>query len=439
MRKLSNVADKHNAAIRFAPEDFQSALLTWYDAARRELPWRANPGAAPDPYRVWLSEVMLQQTTVKAVIPYFEAFVSRWPTVQALAAAPRDEVLAAWAGLGYYSRARNLHACAQAVAEGGFPAEEAALRSLPGIGAYTAGAIAAIAFDLPAAAVDGNAERVIARLSALAEPLPSAKPRLRALAASLVPNRRPGDYAQALMDLGATVCTPRTPSCQACPVGSYCAACAEGEPERYPVKPRKTARPTRHGDAFVVVSGRTGATHILLRRRPDKGLLGGMMEVPCTEWVERGEAGVPSPRIGARADGAAYLHALSPGDARIRRPPRQGCGRSRGIRRAMGTAGGASALCLADRHEKSRRRPASRRWGWNCSAIASPEGAKKQRQGFQTSFPQRRSARFGRVMLLRSMLPLVSNCRNRSGCVLPGQADGTMPAARTLSGGTATE
>ena len=286
--------NKHNAAIRFAPEDFQSALLTWYDAARRELPWRANPGAAPDPYRVWLSEVMLQQTTVKAVIPYFEAFVSRWPTVQALAAAPRDEVLAAWAGLGYYSRARNLHACAQAVAEGGFPAEEAALRSLPGIGAYTAGAIAAIAFDLPAAAVDGNAERVIARLSALAEPLPSAKPRLRALAASLVPNRRPGDYAQALMDLGATVCTPRTPSCQACPVRSYCTASAQGEPERYPVKARKTARPTRHGDAFVVVSGRTGAAHILLRRRPDKGLLGGMMEVPCSEWVERGASGVVS-------------------------------------------------------------------------------------------------------------------------------------------------
>ena len=280
--------NKHNPAIRFAPEDFQNALLAWYDTARRNLPWRAKPGCNPDPYRVWLSEVMLQQTTVKAVIPYFEAFVSRWPTVQALAAAPRDEVLAAWAGLGYYSRARNLHACAQAVAETGFPAEEEALRQLPGIGAYTAGAIAAIAFGLPAAAVDGNAERVIARLSALAGPLPAAKPRLRALAASLVPRRRPGDYAQALMDLGATVCTPRAPSCQACPVGGYCAACAEGEPERYPVKPRKTARPTRHGDAFVVVSKRT---HILLRRRPEKGLLGGMMEVPCTEWVERGEAG----------------------------------------------------------------------------------------------------------------------------------------------------
>ncbi|MBI4724505.1 MAG: A/G-specific adenine glycosylase, partial [Rhodomicrobium sp.] len=250
--------------IHFAPEDFQRALLSWYGAARRDLPWRARPGEKPDPYRVWLSEIMLQQTTVKAVIPYFEKFLARWPAVAALGAAPRDEVLAAWAGLGYYARARNLHACAQTVARDGFPANEAGLRGLPGVGAYTAAAIAAIAFDEPAAVADGNVERVLARLFALATPLPPAKASIRALAASLTPKHRPGDYAQAMMDLGATICTPRSPSCDACPARAFCAAAARGEAERCTVKLARAARPLRRGDAFVIVVVRDGGPHILL-------------------------------------------------------------------------------------------------------------------------------------------------------------------------------
>jgi A/G-specific adenine glycosylase len=284
--------------IGFAPSKFQAALLNWYDGARRDLPWRAKPGTRPDPYRVWLSEIMLQQTTVKAVIPYFERFLARWPSVKALGEAPRDEVLAAWAGLGYYTRARNLHACAQAVTRDGFPANEADLRGLPGIGAYTAAAIASIAFGLPAAAVDGNAERVLARLCALGAPLPQGRKQLRALAAKLVPQRRPGDYAQALMDLGATICTPRSPSCPDCPVRPYCAAAAEGKPERYPVKAPKAVRPLRQGEAFVIARGSGQGREILLRRRPERGLLGGMMEVPCSEWVAGDRAAepcVPSP------------------------------------------------------------------------------------------------------------------------------------------------
>ena len=263
----------------------RKALLRWYDGARRDLPWRAKPGEIPDPYRVWLSEIMLQQTVVKAVIPYFEAFLARWPNAKALAEAPPGDIMAAWAGLGYYSRARNLHACAKELTRGGFPRTEADLRELPGIGAYTAAAIAAIAFGQPAAAVDGNVERVIARLYALAGPLPGAKPRIRTLAQALVPQERPGDYAQAMMDLGATVCTPRSPSCGGCPVEGFCLACRAGVPERYPVKAPKAARPVRRGDAFVIVKGDGGDRHILLRRRPEKGLLGGMMEVPGTEWT----------------------------------------------------------------------------------------------------------------------------------------------------------
>ena len=245
--------NKHIPPIQLVPADFQHALLNWYDAARRDLPWRARPGEKADPYKVWLSEIMLQQTTVKAVIPYFETFMARWPTAEALAAASRDEVLAAWAGLGYYSRARNLYACAQAVAREGFPASEAALRALPGVGAYTAAAIAAIAFDEPAAVVDGNVERVIARLFAVEQPLPAAKPAIRKLAAALTPSERPGDYAQAMMDLGATVCTPRSPSCLVCPARAFCTAAARGEAERFPVKSRKAERPVRRGDAFVIV------------------------------------------------------------------------------------------------------------------------------------------------------------------------------------------
>ena len=245
--------NKHIPPIHLVPADFQHALLDWYDAARRDLPWRARPGEKADPYKVWLSEIMLQQTTVKAVIPYFESFMARWPTAEALAAASRDEVLAAWAGLGYYSRARNLFACAQAVAREGFPASEAALRALPGVGTYTAAAIAAIAFDESATVVDGNVERVIARLFAVEQPLPAAKPAIRKLAAALSPSERPGDYAQGMMDLGATICTPRTPSCLVCPARAFCTAAARGEAERFPVKSQKAERPVRRGDAFVIV------------------------------------------------------------------------------------------------------------------------------------------------------------------------------------------
>lgn len=263
------------------------ALLAWYDRHRRSLPWRALPGTRPDPYRVWLAEVMLQQTTVAAVIPYYERFAARWPRLSDLAAAAEAEVLAAWAGLGYYARARRLIPCARAVVErhgGRFPSEEASLRALPGIGAYSAAAIVAIAFDRPAVVVDGNVERVMARLFAVKQPLPKAKTQLRALAGTLAPRRRPGDYAQAVMDLGATVCTPRAPRCGDCPWASPCLARASGAPEDYPVRAAKARRPTRHGVAFLAVRP-NGA--ILLRRRPPEGLLGGMTEVPSTPWRDR--------------------------------------------------------------------------------------------------------------------------------------------------------
>lgn len=269
--------------------DIAPALLAWYDRHARRLPWRVPPaeravGVVPDPYRVWLSEVMLQQTTVAAVKSYFEAFTARWPTVGDLAAAPREEVMKAWAGLGYYARARNLHACAIAVANdhgGRFPETSAGLRALPGIGDYTAAAIAAIAFDEPAPVVDGNVERVVARLFAIATPLPEAKKAIRARQAELTPATRAGDYAQAMMDLGAGICTPKRPACALCPVNDVCAAHAEGAEERYPVKAAKSVRPTRHGDAFVAVRP-DGA--VLLRTRADDGLLGGMSEVPGSDW-----------------------------------------------------------------------------------------------------------------------------------------------------------
>jgi A/G-specific adenine glycosylase len=234
---------------------------------------------------VWLSEIMLQQTTVKAVGPYFARFLARWPTVAALAAAPRDEVLKVWAGLGYYARARNLHACAVAVVErygGQFPQSEADLRTLPGIGDYTAAAIAAIAFDIPAAPVDGNIERVVTRVFAVEEELPVAKPVVRALAASLTPRERAGDFAQALMDLGAGICTPKTPLCAFCPWNAVCAASARGDMESFPRKAPKTTGRLRRGAAFVVVRA-DGA--VLARTRPEKGLLGGMTEVPTTDWT----------------------------------------------------------------------------------------------------------------------------------------------------------
>jgi A/G-specific adenine glycosylase len=260
-------------------------LLRWYDRHRRVLPWRAKKGERADPYRVWLSEVMLQQTTVKAVAPYYARFLARFPTVIDLAAAPLDDVLKLWAGLGYYARARNLHACAKAVVErhgGEFPASEEALRELPGIGAYTAAAIAAIAFDRPASPVDGNIERVIARLFAVEEALPAGKPCIRALAASLTPRRRAGDFAQAMMDLGATICTPKAPACALCPWMGACAARARGDQESFPRKTEKKTGALRRGAAFVAVQANG---FLLTRTRPAKGLLGGMTEVPTTEWT----------------------------------------------------------------------------------------------------------------------------------------------------------
>jgi A/G-specific adenine glycosylase len=278
----------------------QRNLLAWYDRHARRLPWRALPGSPPmDPYRVWLSEVMLQQTTVATVGPYFREFTERWPRVQDLAAAPLDAILTAWAGLGYYARARNLHACALQVArerDGRFPREEAELRRLPGIGAYTAAAIAAIAFDRKATVVDGNVERVMARLFAVETPLPDSKAELKRLAEGLTPARRPGDYAQAIMDLGATVCLPRKPKCMLCPLAEACAARRGGLAEDLPRRRPKAERPTRRAVAFYVTRP-DGA--ILLRRRPPKGLLGGMMEVPSTPWRNAswaaGEAAAQAP------------------------------------------------------------------------------------------------------------------------------------------------
>ncbi|RVU19464.1 A/G-specific adenine glycosylase [Methylobacterium oryzihabitans] len=259
-------------------------LLDWYDRHRRVLPWRALPGVAPDPYRVWLSEVMLQQTTVAAVKPYFEKFLARFPTVADLAAAPEEAVMSAWAGLGYYSRARNLHACARAVAAaGGFPDTVEGLRRLPGIGAYTAGAIAAIAFDRPAAAVDGNVERVVSRLFAIETPIPAARPEIRRLAETLVPRERPGDFAQAVMDLGATLCTPKRPACALCPWMRPCRARAEGLQETFPRKVKKVPGQLRRGAAFVAVRAGDGA--VLLRTRPPEGLLGSMAEPPTSPWL----------------------------------------------------------------------------------------------------------------------------------------------------------
>jgi A/G-specific adenine glycosylase len=259
-------------------------LLAWYDRHRRVLPWRARPGEAPDPYRVWLSEIMLQQTTVATVGPYFLTFLARWPDVTSLAAAPLDDVLTAWAGLGYYARARNLHKCAQAVARehgGRFPDTEAELLELPGIGGYTAAAIAAIAFDRRAVVMDGNIERVMSRLHRVATPLPAAKPELKALTDALTPDRRPGDFAQAMMDLGATICTPKKPRCALCPWREACAAFKAGDAEDYPRKAAKAARPVLHAVAYWMT---TAEGAVLLRRRPEQGLLGGMMEIPTNTW-----------------------------------------------------------------------------------------------------------------------------------------------------------
>jgi len=261
-------------------------LLAWYDAHARVLPWRAKRGERADPYRVWLSEIMLQQTTVQAVAAYYRKFLRRWPNVKVLAKAPLDDVLTAWAGLGYYARARNLHKAAQVVANelgGGFPETMEGLRALPGVGAYTAGAIAAIAYDLPEAAMDANAERVIARLFAVEEPLPKAKGKIRAFGQSLVPQKRAGDFAQALMDLGSAICTPKRPACMSCPLFNDCEARRQGVQELLPVKGAKAARPLKRGAAFVA---RDPSGAVLLMRRPENGLLGGMMQPPLGPWTE---------------------------------------------------------------------------------------------------------------------------------------------------------
>ena len=264
------------------PASAATRLLRHYDQHKRALPWRS---ANPDPYAVWLSEVMLQQTTVATVIPRFARFVERWPTIDALAAAPADEVLSEWAGLGYYARARNLIACAREVAAlGAFPSSEAALRKLPGLGAYTAAAIAAIAFGEAATVVDTNVERVIARLHGIERPVAEARPEIRTFAEALTPSDRPGDHAQAMMDLGATICRPKKPACLACPLADDCRAFASGEPERFPAPKFKRERPHRHGIAWWIE--RDGA--VWLVRREAKGLLGGMAALPGGNWADQG-------------------------------------------------------------------------------------------------------------------------------------------------------
>jgi len=285
-------------------------LLAWYDLHARDLPWRARPGAAaPDPYRVWLSEVMLQQTTVAAVKSYFAEFTRRWPTVGDLASAEDGEVMATWAGLGYYARARNLLACARAVAArgGAFPESEDDLRALPGLGAYTAAAVAAIAFGRRAVVVDANVERVVSRLFAVEEPLPGSRPAIRRLTDTITPDLRAGDFAQAMMDLGATICTPRSPRCLLCPLSACCSARATGEPERFPLKAAKRARPQRRGRAFWIER----EAHVWLVRRPGKGMLGGMRALPDDGWSARGDGSGEAPLAGRWKAGGVVAHGFT--------------------------------------------------------------------------------------------------------------------------------
>lgn len=261
-------------------------LLKWYDKHQRDLPWRAKAGSVAEPYHVWLSEIMLQQTTVAAVQSYFKKFLKLWPTIEALAGAPEEDVLAAWAGLGYYARARNLIKCAKIIAyeRGGiFPSEEVALRELPGIGDYTAAAIAAIAFERSTVVVDANIERIVSRLEQIKIPLPAGKKDIKAATALITPTKRAGDFAQAMMDLGSSICKPKAPKCNECPLKTHCGAYANSSMESYPVKAAKKIRPIRRALAyFIEVDG-----YILLERRPNSGLLGGMPGLLCNEWVEQ--------------------------------------------------------------------------------------------------------------------------------------------------------
>jgi A/G-specific adenine glycosylase len=265
-------------------QDLSGKLLSWYDKNARDLPWRIKGGKSVDPYKVWLSEIMLQQTTVAAVDEYFRKFVKLWPTVQDLANAETEDVMKAWAGLGYYARARNLHACAKIVSSelgGKFPSSIIELQKLPGIGTYTSAAIAAIAFDIPAAAIDGNVDRVISRYFAIEDPLPQSKPRIRLEAETLVPQKRAGDFAQALMDLGATICTPKSPACDICPWTDECSGRLRGMATALPLKAKKQKVPTRYGHLYWIENSKG---EVLVRTREAKGLLGGMTEFPSSDW-----------------------------------------------------------------------------------------------------------------------------------------------------------
>jgi A/G-specific adenine glycosylase len=292
------------------PVDASNALLRWYAVDKRRLPWRAEKGERPDPYKVWLSEVMLQQTSVAMARPYFDKFVSRWPSVEALAAADEADVMAAWAGLGYYARARNLIACARSIAgphQGRFPDTEAELRKLPGIGRYTAAAIAAIAFGRRAVVVDGNVERVVSRLFAVEEALPAARAKLYRLADQLTPAEGAGDFAQAMMDLGATICTPRSPACAICPLFELCAARRAGDPQRYPLRAAKAAKPHRQGNAYWLEHD----GHVLLVRRPASGLLGGMLALPSGRWGEAAAPGEDAPVAAEWSEVGAVDHVFT--------------------------------------------------------------------------------------------------------------------------------
>ena len=284
-------------------------LLDWYDVHARVLPWRVPPGSAemPDPYQVWLSEIMLQQTTVAAVKPYFEKFVARWPRVADLAAADESEVMAEWAGLGYYSRARNLHAAARRLADDGFPQTETRLRALPGIGDYTAAAIASIAFGQRAVVVDANVERVVSRLFAIEAPLPSSRPDIRRHADAITPDERAGDFAQAMMDLGSQICTSKAPKCLLCPLRQDCVGHGTGAPETYPRKLPKKAKPVRQGTAYFVEAG----NEVLLVTRPGTGLLAGMRALPDDGWTARSDGSGRAPIEADWTDCGTVTHAFT--------------------------------------------------------------------------------------------------------------------------------